>query len=439
MSLVRAAARKRLKPGCRREEERAGRVSRGLCGLIGILLSIGTAQAEAPADLDTSAQKTQLQAVQGDLAKAQAKAEALRRQEQAVAAEIASLREASVATARIAQQNEVALSMLQAQLKSFQDDTREKLAAVQATHGREARLLAALQRVAIEPPAALAFSPGSPLDSIRSAMLLASIMPQLRAAVADLNAKLGDLDKSRLATEATQAEVGEKQIALTAQQEHLADLLARKRQLESATRRAAAAEQRRLTALSAQAVDLKDLIQKLDAERARRLEQERAETRRREQAEAARQRAEAEAAHRPTDVAMAAPQRTRSLLAGKYTLVRPAAGPITRRFGQTDGFVTAKGLTIATRPGAEVVAPYDGTILFAGPFRSYGQILIIEHPGGYDSLLAGCDHIDSVVGQSVKAGEPVGRMRTGGGTPSLYFEWRRKDQPIDPASWLAAP
>ena len=240
-------------------------------------------------------------------------------------------------------------------------------------------------------------------------------------------------------TEATQAEVSEKQIALTSQLEHLADLLTRKRQLEAATRRAAAIEQRRLTALSAQAVDLKDLIQKLDAERARRLQQEREAAHRRELAEAARARAEANAARPTAAVVAPAPERARSLLAGKYTLVRPAAGPITRRFGQTDGFVTAKGLTIATRPGAEVVAPYDGTILFAGPFRSYGQILIIEHPGGYDSLLAGCDHIDSVVGQSVKAGEPVGRMRTGGGTPSLYFEWRRKDQPIDPASWLAAP
>jgi septal ring factor EnvC (AmiA/AmiB activator) len=65
--------------------------------------------------------------------------------------------------------------------------------------------------------------------------------------------------------------------------------------------------------------------------------------------------------------------------------------------------------------------------------------LIIEHSGGYDSLLAGCDHIDTVVGQWVVAGEPVARMRTGTGNPTLYFEWRRKDQPIDPLSWMAAP
>ena len=396
------------------------------------------AWAQGASDVDVSTPKAQLQAVQSDLARAQAKADSLRRQEQATAAEISALQDASIATARIAQQNEVALSMLQVQLKSLKDDTEEKLAAVQATHGREARLLAALQRVAIEPPAALAFSPGSPLDSIRSAMLLGAIMPQLRAAVADLNVKLADLDKTRVETEATQAEVGVKRIALISQQEHLADLLARKRQLEASTRRAAAAEQRRLTALSTQAVDLKDLIEKLDGERARRLAEERAAAQRREAAEAARMKAE-QASRRATLAAVTTPERARNMIAGKYTLIRPAAGRITRRFGQSDGFVTAKGLTIATRPGAEVVAPYDGTILFAGPFRSYGQILIIEHPGGYDSLLAGCDHIDSVVGQSVKAGEPVGRMRTGGSAPSLYFEWRHKDQPIDPASWLAAP
>ncbi len=401
-------------------------------------MSQGLAWAQGATDVDLGAPKARLQVVQSDLARAQAKADALRRQELATAAEINALQDASIATARIAQQNEVALSMLQVQLKSLKDDTEEKLVAVQATHDREAKLLAALQRVAIEPPAALAFSPGSPLDSIRSAMLLGAIMPQLRAAVADLNVKLAALDQSRVETLATQAEVGVKRIALLSQQEHLADLLARKRQLEAATRRAAAIEQRRLTVLSAQAVDLKDLIEKLDAERVRRLAEEQVAQKRRELSEAARVKAE-QASQLTLLAAVPGPERARNMIAGKYTLIRPAAGRVTRRFGQSDGFVTAKGLTIATRPGAEVVAPYDGRILFAGPFRSYGQILIIEHPGGYDSLLAGCDHIDSVVGQSVKAGEPVGRMRTGGSTPSLYFEWRHKDQPIDPASWLAAP
>jgi septal ring factor EnvC (AmiA/AmiB activator) len=382
---------------------------------------------------DSAAQKAQLQAIQGDMAQSQAKRDALRRQAQAQAAALAALQDASVAAARIAQQNEQDLTDLQAKLKLLEADTRAKLAAVQATHAREAALLAALQRVAIEPPAALVFSPGSPLDSVHSGMLLAAIVPRLRAAAADLQQKLAALDASRRATETAAASVAEKQVALMAQQEHLADLMTRKKQLQSATRRAAAAVQRRLLALSTQAVDLEDLIQKLDAERVRRIAAAAAAERRRQ--DEAKQRAAAP----PVETAAVAPGRAHSLLEGSYALVRPAAGQVTKRFGQSDGFITAKGITIATRPGAEVVAPYDGQILFAGPFRGYGQILIIEHPGGYDSLLAGCDHIDGVVGQTVKAGEPVARMRSGAGSPSLYFEWRHKDQPIDPAAWMAIP
>jgi septal ring factor EnvC (AmiA/AmiB activator) len=116
--------------------------------------------------------------------------------------------------------------------------------------------------------------------------------------------------------------------------------------------------------------------------------------------------------------------------------VPPAAGRITRAFGAADGAATTKGVTFATRPGAEVVAPYAGEILFAGPFKGYGQILIIDHGGGYHSLLAGIDRIESGVGQWVATGEPVGRMRPEG-VPDLYLEFRRQGQPVDPVPWLA--
>jgi len=390
-------------------------------------------------DADTAIPNARLSAVQRDMALSQTQAASLQRRAQAVAAQIAYLEDASVAAAKIAQQTETALTAVQTQVRSLRQDTEAKLAAVEATHGREATLLAALQRVAIEPPEALAFAPGSPLETVRGGMLLSAVLPQLRHDTLVLDAQLADLDRLRAATQAKQAEVEERQVAVTAQQAHLAQLMARKRGLESGMRRAAAIEQRRLNALSAQASDLKDLIHRLDQERQSRLAAE-AAAQRRAMAQAAA--AQASDQTLPTRSAISRPSdrwRIHGVVAGQTILSWPVAGRVIKRFGQSDGFVTAKGLTIATTPGAEVVAPFDGQILFAGPFRSYGQILIIEHPGGYDSLLAGCDHIDSVVGQRVVAGEPVARMRMGPGNPSLYFEWRHKDQPIDPSSWMAGP
>jgi septal ring factor EnvC (AmiA/AmiB activator) len=89
------------------------------------------------------------------------------------------------------------------------------------------------------------------------------------------------------------------------------------------------------------------------------------------------------------------------------------------------------------------VAPHDGLVAFAGPFEGYGHILIIEHDGGYHTLLAGLERLDTSVGQWVLRGEPVGAMANstidkGGDTVGLYLELRRKGQPIDPNRWIAS-
>jgi septal ring factor EnvC (AmiA/AmiB activator) len=118
-------------------------------------------------------------------------------------------------------------------------------------------------------------------------------------------------------------------------------------------------------------------------------------------------------------------------------MLLPVAGTLTRHYGENDEYGAAsKGLLLETRPGAQVVAPFDGRIEFAGPFRGYGQILIIEHGDGYHSLLAGLERIEGVVGQWLVAGEPVGNMPDGD-HPALYLELRRHGQPINPLPWLA--
>ncbi len=127
-------------------------------------------------------------------------------------------------------------------------------------------------------------------------------------------------------------------------------------------------------------------------------------------------------------------------------LPMPAQGKLMIKFGEAgiDG-AASKGVHIETRPSAQVVSPCDGTVLYAGPFRSYGQLLIIDPGGGYHVVIAGMDRIQVTQGQSVLMGEPVATMgaepRSGEKTasrPTLYVEFRRDQQSIDPAPWWSA-
>ena len=102
----------------------------------------------------------------------------------------------------------------------------------------------------------------------------------------------------------------------------------------------------------------------------------------------------------------------------------------------------AKGIIINTHSGAPVVAPHDGRIVFSGIFRSYGQLLIIDHGEGYHTLLSGMKNINGIVGQSILKGEPVGQMSlekfTSDSHHKLYVELRQKGKPINPMLWIMA-
>ena len=133
------------------------------------------------------------------------------------------------------------------------------------------------------------------------------------------------------------------------------------------------------------------------------------------------------------------PEGLREFAQAKGHVVLPVRGETTGQFGEDADFgVTRKGIVIRTRADAQVVAPFDGQIVFAGPFRGYGQILIIEHGGGYHTLVAGLARVDTIVGQWVLAGEPVGLMgNLDAEQTELYVELRHAGQPIDPSPWFA--
>jgi len=116
----------------------------------------------------------------------------------------------------------------------------------------------------------------------------------------------------------------------------------------------------------------------------------------------------------------------------------PVSGEVIHRFGekQTDNG-TYRGMVFKARAGATVVAPYDGEVVFTGPFRDYGNMVLIKHKNGYISLIAGMGSINTSLNQATIRGEPIGTMPTSG-KADAYVELRDASaKPIDPANWFA--
>jgi murein hydrolase activator len=301
-------------------------------------------------------------------------------------------------------------------------------------------LLAALQRLGVSPPPAIAVRPENALAAIRSAILLGSLVPELRDKARKLSADLGELVALRHNIEEEKTRLAETASQLAIERERIATLLESKRDTLGQTEQDLAAISAQAEALAARTSSLRDLIAQMD------------------------QHVSTQIAPRPEDpsapisnnpanarTAMSDPGRIRPAIA--FTDVRgmlplPVSGIMLQNFGDSDDFGGQfQGETLATRKLAQVTAPSDGWVVYAGPFRSYGQLLIINAGNGYHVLLAGMERINVVLGQFVLAGEPVAVMGQGStlartlvatesaDQPILYVEFRRNGTSIDPAPW----
>jgi len=298
-------------------------------------------------------------------------------------------------------------------------------------------VLAALQRIGHHPPPALIASPEDALQSVRTAMLLGAVLPEMRHEVEALANDLTNLldvrkkiagERDRLKTEV--ASLGDERTRMTA--------LVGERQKQQAEReKALNAERARASQLAHQVDNLKDLIAKLEQglDPATRAAREAGRGDKRSAMSALR------------DPGRLAPAVSFASLRGQVPI--PVNGVKLKKFGVPDGVGgVEKGVSIATRTGAQVTAPADGWVVYAGPFRSYGQLLILNAGNGYHILLAGMERISVDLGQFVLTGEPVAVMgngshiaailATGSSQPVLYIEFRKDGVPVDPGPWWAA-
>ena len=314
-----------------------------------------------------------------------------------------------------------------------------------------AEVLAALQRMGRKPPPAVLVQPEDMLSAIRTSILLGAVLPEMRAETEALSADLGEMVRLKKSIGEEREGLRLALASLSGERGRLNALVSARQGAQSDAEKALAAERARAAELGREAASLKELIARMETEVASAAkaaeEARKADAERLRLAEAEAAGITAKLANPPRDPARLAPALAFAETKGLLPL--PVSGIVRKTFGVPDGFGgTEKGQSIATRAGASVLSPNDGWIAFSGPWRSYGQLLIINGGNGYYVVLAGMEKIDVAVGQFVLAGEPVASMGNGSvktaatlaigaAEPILYVEFRKDGAAIDPGPWWA--
>jgi murein hydrolase activator len=328
----------------------------------------------------------------------------------------------------------------EAEFRLFALDRREQdiRTSLESRRSEVVEVLAALQRAGRRTPPALLVRPEDALQSLRTAMLLGAVVPELRSRAEKLSADLGELVAVRKTIVFERDRLTADRDKLRDDQARVAALSNERQRRQTGIEKDIEAEGARAVALARQVDNLQGLIgrMELDVKSAAKA------------AVAANQ-----SANTKSDPALLKnPSRTSPAIAfasAKGLFKFPVNGPKIREFGGSDGAGgLEKGISLATRPGAQVTTPCDGWVVYAGPFRSYGQLLILNAGGGYHVLIAGMERISVNIGQFVLTGEPVATMGSmsqvasifaaNASQPVLYVEFRKDGTPIDPGPWWAA-
>lgn len=337
----------------------------------------------------------------------------------------------------------------EARLRPLDAREREIRASLDSRRGEIAEVLAALQRAGRRAPPALLVRPEDALQSLRTAMLLGSVVPDMRAKAQQLVADLGELVTLRKSIASERDQLTADRDRLKEEQTRLASFTNERQRQQAAAEKDMDAEAARALTLSRQVDSLQGLVAKM--------EQESKAAAKAAQTASLQGTPAALSNGKPNVDGMKDSGRMAPAVAFASTkgmLAMPVNGVRLRNYGASDGVGgVEKGISVATRAGAQVTTPCDGWVVYSGPFRSYGQLLILNAGGGYHVLIAGMERISVNIGQFVLAGEPIAVMgasprlasvlaaatpAAGASQPVLYIEFRKDGAPIDPGPWWAA-
>jgi murein hydrolase activator len=331
----------------------------------------------------------------------------------------------------------------QARLRTLDARAREMRATLDSRRSDIVEVLAALQRAGRRAPPALLVRPEDALQSLRTAMLLGAVVPELRTRAQAIASQIGELVALRKTIAGERDQIAADRDRMKDDQTRLAALIDERQRQQAAKEKDVETEGARAITLAKQVDNLQGLIAKMEQE---------------VKAAAAAAKAAAAASQQSAPNGKADPALLKNpsrqtpaiaFASAKGLLAFPVNGTKIRDFGGSDGAGgSEKGISLAAQPGGQVTTPCDGWVVYAGPFRSYGQLLILNAGGGYHVLIAGMERISVTIGQFVLTGEPVATMGTVSqvasifapnvSRPVLYVEFRKDGTPIDPGPWWAS-
>lgn len=334
-----------------------------------------------------------LRAVESQLKETQQEQKALAVAAQKTSKGLDELRQRMVRATQTLQEKEAEQANLEDKLDELAKEIAEKGKNAKAEREQLSLMVSALVEISSRPPISLFLQNRVTSDHIHRTLLFQSLTPRLKEQAEDAARDLMALYDLQAKFAEQKRLVAAARSNLEKQQKDMDQMIAARQGLLQRTEEQREETARHLAALSAEAQDLRQLMAR---------------------------------------VSRAPSGKPVGRMA--HALKMPVAGSVRRNFGDRDADgVVSEGLTLAAPSGAPIVAPLAGKVVFAGPFRGYGLILILQHAGGYHSFLSGFGRIDADMGQEVVAGEPLGVLPVKAGTrPELYFEWRRGEETLNP-------
>lgn len=343
---------------------------------------------------------------------AREKAKALESERQKVRKDVSSLKKTLAKRARQTQTIETDLTALESETKSLTARAVTLNTQIEADRAQYTELLAALQRLELSPPPTLALTPRDAKRAADAGLLIATLSDQLRKRADALALNLTALEATQAQLVLKKKDMSATRTKLKAEMKSVNAGLASKSKLESklADEKKTAAEE--ADRLAAESKTLLELIAKLEREAAKVVPR-------------------TKPGRKPT-AKLVLPEGTKPFAQAKGGMIQPVSGRLVKSYGRGE-----KGHTYAGRPGGQVIAPYAGRVEFSGPFKNYDNVAILNVGDGYFVLLTGLNELYIDAGDTVRRGEPVGKLPSRTGT-ELYIELRRNGSPVDPKPWLQA-
>ncbi|MEM8784487.1 MAG: peptidoglycan DD-metalloendopeptidase family protein [Pseudomonadota bacterium] len=402
-----------------------------------------------------------LREMEETLKERQQQAERLTEEARRLRAEIATLQNDLIRTTETVQLQEASVLVAEEELAQLRQDEVAISAGFEAQQAALVETLAALQMLQTQPPPALLVEPDDAAGAVRSAMLLSTVVPALKAEADRLARELEQLRALRQEIVEREANREERERKLEIQERELRRRLTRAETAYSSIADRAVTERKAASSIERQASELKQIIDSLESRALRYLPRLKPNPGDPGERIALLPRQKPQFSPLLGRVLSQRPlpsdaDRPRTFSAALGGLRLPVNGRLVEIFGEIlEAGGRAKGIKLETRAKAQVVAPFAGEVVAAGAYKPFGQILIIEVEREYLLVMAGLDRLYSDVGRSVKAGEPIGEMGESAvralwpdhpieevaashkSRPILYVEFRKGGVPFDPLPWFA--